>query len=148
MVLKIIQPSRMLFICSSYWVWCLLILVRKLQVLETGAGIGVRCFNQIDQIIFIISYKSTGGSGMVVRPTSKKEVFGFRFLSLYQWKFSKYLQPRLSGGSEPTLNCKSHHKEISDLQGRGSISQAKLLGDFWVILRDLFVLILEDSQNP
>ena len=48
----------------------------------------------------------------------------------------------------PSLFCRSHHKEVSDLQGRGSMSRGKLLGGFWVILRDLFVLIMEDSQNP
>ena len=44
-----------------------------------------------------------------------------------------------SGGSEPSLNSRSHHKEVSDLQGRGYMSRGKLLGGFWVILRDLFV---------
>ena len=55
---------------------------------------------------------------------------------------------RGSDGSESTLNCRSYHNEVSDLQGRGSMSRDKLPGGFWVILRDLFLLILEDSQNP
>ena len=56
---------------------------------------------------------------------------GVRFLVRYQWKFSKYFN-RGCGGSEPTLNCRSHHKEVSDLQGSGSIG-ANYLGGFWVI---------------
>ena len=40
--------------------------------------------------------------------------FGVRSLSRYQLKFSKYFN-RGSGGSEPALNCRSHHKEVNDL---------------------------------
>ena len=67
---------------------------------------------------------------VVVHPISKQEVRGsIRFLSRYQWKFSKYFNQG-SGGSKPTLKCRSHHKEVSDLQGRGSMSLVKLLGGF------------------
>ena len=30
-----------------------------------------------------------------------------------------------------TLNCRSHQKEVSHLQGRGSMSRGKLLGGVW-----------------
>ena len=73
---------------------------------------------------------------VVVHPTSKQEVRGSIPEPGHQWKFSKYFN-RGSGGSEPTLNCRSHHKEVSDLQGRGSMSRGKLLGGFWVILRNI-----------
>ena len=78
---------------------------------------------------------------VVVHPTSKQEVRG----STPEPVPMEIFKNRGSGGSEPTLNCRSHHKEVSDLQGRGSMSRGKLLGGFGVILRDLFVLILEDS---
>ena len=90
--------------------------------------------------------KSTGGSGGST-PDFQAGGFEVRSLSRYQWEFFKYFNQG-SGGSEPTLNCRSHHKEVSDLQGSGSMSRGKLLEGFWVILRDFFVLILEDSQNP
>ena len=47
---------------------------------------------------------------VIVHPTSKQEVQGSIPEPGYQWKFS--------GGSEPSLNCRSHHKEVSDLQGK------------------------------
>ena len=91
--------------------------------------------------------KSTGVSGGST-PDFQAGAFGVRSLSRYQCTFSKYFN-RGSGASEPTLNCRTHHnKEVSDLQGRGSTSRGKLLGGcFWVILRDLFVVILEYSHK-
>ena len=85
---------------------------------------------------------------VVLHPTSKQEGSGFDSWARYQWKFSKYFN-RGSGGSETHLKLLGPIiKEVGDLQGRDSMSQGKLLGGFWVILRDLFVLILEDSQTP
>ena len=50
-----------------------------------------------------------------------------------------YLQ---TGGSKPTLNCRSHHKKVSDLKGRGSMSRGKLLGAF---LADFERFVCTDS---
>ena len=83
--------------------------------------------------------------GILNRQIVKIEFIFMSFTIIYLCMYTEF---QAGGGSEPTLNCRSHHKEGSDLQGRDSMSQGKLLGGFWVILRDLFVLILEDSQNP
>ena len=51
-------------------------------------------------------YRRSPVTQVVVYPTSKQ--IGVRFLSQYQWKFSKYFN-RGSGGSKPTLNWMSPH---------------------------------------
>ena len=85
---------------------------------------------------------------VVVHPTSKQEVLRFDPWAGTNGNFLS-TSTEASGGSESTLNCRSHHKEVSDLQGRGPMSRGKLFGGFSVILRDLlFLLILEDSQTP
>ena len=65
---------------------------------------------------------------VVVHPTSKQEVRGSIPETGTNGNFLSTYFNRGSGGSEPTLNCRSHHKELSNLREKAPCRGINYLG--------------------